>query len=218
MTMRGGGWLAGVGLALAFVLLLCRCTPGGQFDPTELMSTDIFSTKKQIQGQREPLFPEGVPGAQSGVPPDLVKGYQPPPEPAAATGEAQVKAAAAAEPAKQKPKPKAKPKAVARATVGDSHKKRETQSRSPATPQAASARTNWPASQPPSAQTNWPAPGQVQQGATPQAQTNWPAPPPVGEMRAGPPQVQTNWPPPPSTAQGQQAGQPGQAASPNPSQ
>ena len=68
------------GSALAVVLVLAACTAGGQFDPTEVVSGDIFNNKKRISGEREPVFPQGVPGAESGVPPDLVRGYQPPPE------------------------------------------------------------------------------------------------------------------------------------------
>ena len=54
------------GAALAVVLVLAACTAGGQFDPTEVVSGDIFNTKKKISGEREPLFPQGVPGAESG--------------------------------------------------------------------------------------------------------------------------------------------------------
>src|ERR1700683_3700397 len=98
--------LCGVGIVLG------SCTPGGQFDPTELLSNDVFDSKKKIQGERAPLFPNGVPGAETGVPPDLMKGYQPPAEQAAVeTPAAAAKPAAAAE--KPKPKPKPKP-AVAR--------------------------------------------------------------------------------------------------------
>ena len=75
--------LLGAASVVVLVLVLGACTPGGQFDPTEALSTDIFSTKKKLQGEREPLFPQGVPGTETGVPPDLVKGYQPPPEQAA---------------------------------------------------------------------------------------------------------------------------------------
>ena len=70
--------------ALAVVLALAGCTQGGQFDPTEVLAADPFGTKKKLQGEREPLFPSGVPGAETGVPHDLVKGYQPPPEQTAA--------------------------------------------------------------------------------------------------------------------------------------
>ena len=62
------------------VLILGACTPGGQFDPTILLQSDMFDTKKKLQGDREPVFPGGVPGTTTGVPPDLVKGYQPPPD------------------------------------------------------------------------------------------------------------------------------------------
>ena len=74
-------WAAAV---CALGIVLGSCTPGGQFDPTEMLSNDMFNTKKKIQGDREPLFPNGVPGAETGVPPDLMKGYQAPPEQAAA--------------------------------------------------------------------------------------------------------------------------------------
>ena len=45
-----------------------------------------------------PVFPEGVPGVAQGVPPELVKGYQPPPETPPPV--------VAAKPEKSKPKPK----------------------------------------------------------------------------------------------------------------
>lgn len=41
---------------------------------------DLFnlSDKKKLPGERKALFPEGVPGATQGIPPELVKGYKPP--------------------------------------------------------------------------------------------------------------------------------------------
>ena len=102
-------WLR-TGSALALVLVLGACTAGGQFDPTEMVSSDIFNNKKRISGEREPVFPQGVPGAETGVPPDLVRGYQPPPEaPALVDNGAQATAKAAAAAEKQKPK-KPRPK------------------------------------------------------------------------------------------------------------
>ncbi len=74
-------WL---GTMLALVSALAACTKGGQFDPTTLLDSDMFDSKKPLQGQREPVFPNGVPGAATGIPADLYKGYQPPPEQAAA--------------------------------------------------------------------------------------------------------------------------------------
>lgn len=184
--------------ALALTLILGGCTAGGQFDPTEVLSTDIFNNKKKLQGDREPLFPNGVPGVETGVPPDLIKGYQPPPDQAAnadaavpaqapgkpapaATGAQPAPATTAAHPApkpeaKAKPKPKKpKPKpAVARASPppAPGHDPVWDQ---PAAAVPGAGQPAWPS--PPqagSAQTNWPAPptGQAQQG-----QTIWPNPP-----------------------------------------
>src|SRR5215468_12421622 len=66
--------------AVVLALLIAGCTKGGQFDPTELFTSDVFDSKKKLKGERAPVFPEGVPGATTGVPEDLVKGYQAPPE------------------------------------------------------------------------------------------------------------------------------------------
>src|SRR5437868_8114318 len=81
--------------ALALGLAVAGCE---NFDPTDIFDSEIFSSKKKLPGERRPVFPEGTPGVPQGVPPDLIKGHQAPPEP---------------EPAKEveaKPKPKAKPK------------------------------------------------------------------------------------------------------------
>src|SRR5271165_895047 len=101
-----------LGAALAIVLALGACTKSGQFDPTEVFNSDVFDSKKKLSGQREPVFPEGVPGTTTGVPADLVKGYQPPPEPADADAAVPgpTPPAAAAEATKPKPKPKLTPK------------------------------------------------------------------------------------------------------------
>ncbi len=167
------------GSALALVFVLGGCTAGGQFDPTEVLDTDIFNTKKKLTGDREPLFPAGVPGAETGVPPDLVKGYQAPPERAADVGDAAANPAAPAP--KPKPKPKPKP-AVVRAPATAPHDAAWDQ-KPPASPPQANqpAQSAWPAP-PPTGQTNWPAPpaaGQAQQAAQP-PQTNWPNPPAPG--------------------------------------
>jgi hypothetical protein len=181
------------GSALAFVLvllpLLGACTKSGQFDPTEIFNSDAFDSKKKLSGQREPVFPGGVPGATTGVPADLVKGYQAPPDPAdadasqAPQGAAPKTAAATAE-AKPKPKPKPRPKvatapAQAPAQSGDPiWNQTPAQSRAPtrinvgAKPVApAPAQDQGASSQP-----NWPAPSQQMTPAQ-QVQTNWPAPP-----------------------------------------
>ncbi len=182
--------LVWVGSALALLLVLGGCTAGGQFDPTEVLSNDVFNTKKTVAGEREPLFPNGVPGAETGVPPDLVKGYQPPPEQAAAdNADTAVKPAAA--PAAPKPKPKPKPKpVVARAAPPPPH--------DPAWDQRAASPPNpgqspWPATSTQLAPTNWPAPPPTQSG-----QTNWPPPPPPGQAQQAAQPAQPNWPNPPA--------------------
>ena len=77
-----------------------------------LDSFELFDTKKKLAGERKPVFPEGVPGATSGIPAELVRGYREP-EHADVTDPARVAAeAAAAEAAKPKPRPAPAPAAA----------------------------------------------------------------------------------------------------------
>ncbi len=55
----------------AMSVALAGCS-SGSFDPTDMM--DWFDTKKKVPGERRPVFPEGVPGVEQGVPRDLYKG------------------------------------------------------------------------------------------------------------------------------------------------
>jgi hypothetical protein len=182
---------------MALLILIAGCTKGGQFDPTELFNSDMFDSKKKLKGERVPVFPEGVPGATTGVPADLVKGYQAPAEPtdpdAAVPGPAPPATAAEAAPAKPKPRPKPKlaaqkptaPPAAAsgtaptRITVAPSQK--------PATQQPDAS--VWPApassSQPQTSQSVWPAPPQTTSSQPAQSsQSVWPNPPaPAGSPR-----------------------------------
>lgn len=130
---------------------------------------EIFDTKKKLPGERKPVFPEGIPGVASGVPPELVKGYHEPE--GGAADPAKVAAEAAAEPA-AKPKPKAKqePKPAAQRTASkpkpqaqpDATAATPTRTAAPdpaqqSAPQPAAA--PWPAVQP---QAAWPgSPGAV---------------------------------------------------------
>ena len=43
---------------------------------------DVFdlNEKKKLPGERKELFPEGVPGVTQGIPPEYMKGNQPPPD------------------------------------------------------------------------------------------------------------------------------------------
>jgi hypothetical protein len=100
----------------ALCSVLAGCGGGGManFDPSDLL--DFMDTKKKLPGDRKPVFPEGVPGLEQGVPKDLYKGArqdqadQPPPVDAAA-------AAPAPEPAKGKKNAKSKGKPAATAAA-----------------------------------------------------------------------------------------------------
>src|SRR5579863_245812 len=96
MNMRCTRSLFRLGIVIALASAAAACTKGGQFDPTTLLDNDMFNSKKPVVGQREPVFPGGVPGATTGIPADLYKGYQPPPEQTADTGAAATPDAASA--------------------------------------------------------------------------------------------------------------------------
>src|SRR6266446_9441863 len=76
---------------------------------------EIFDSKKKLAGERKPVFPEGVPGVATGVPPELMKGYHEPEggglDPAKAAAEA------AAEPGAKPKKPKSEPKPAPQRTA-----------------------------------------------------------------------------------------------------
>jgi len=61
---------AAVLLALSSALTGCGSMTG--WDPSDLL--DFLDTKKKLPGDRKPVFPEGVPGLQQGVPQELYKG------------------------------------------------------------------------------------------------------------------------------------------------
>ena len=184
MPTRHNPWLVRFGAALAAVLVVAGCTPSGQFDPTELLNSETLSTKKKLQGDREPLFPQGVPGAESGVPQELVKGYQAPSEPAPAAADAAAKAADPQAKAEQKPKHKAKPKPKV-ATAPATARRDAAFDQAPAPAASGAARP----------QTAWPSPQAAQSG-----QTAWPNPPQTAPAQQSAQPAQSVWPNPPSTA------------------
>ena len=67
---------AAILIALSGALTGCGSMTG--WDPSDLL--DILDTKKKLPGDRKPVFPEGVPGLQQGVPKELYRGAaeQPP--------------------------------------------------------------------------------------------------------------------------------------------
>jgi hypothetical protein len=175
-------------LAVFAALLLAAPALSGctNFDPDKL---DVFglNEKKKLPGERKALFPEGVPCVAQGVPPEYLKGNQPPPEAVSAEttlppgskvnpGDQDASAApkpgpeaktAAVEPAETpKPKPKRRPKPVtaqqhapAQVTIQPAEQGQPQQS-------------PWPAQnqQPQQAQSPWPDANQTNSSA-------WPAPP-----------------------------------------
>lgn len=141
----------------AFATTLAGCA---DFDMDKL---DVFglNEKKKLPGERKELFPGGVPGVSQGIPPEYMKGNQPPPDTAqalptepgshAAAGEPKTSTAAVEPEPQPKPKPKRKPKPVV--------------SQAPAQP----------APQGTGQQQTAPWPQQTQQQPPQQAQAPWPA-------------------------------------------
>jgi hypothetical protein len=181
MLARRAHSLVRIGSALGLVLVLAGCTKGGQFDPTDMFNSDMFDSKKKLQGQREPLFPNGVPGAETGVPQDLVKGYQPPPEPATDNAQNADATAAPAAEAAAKPKPKPKPKLA----------------RAPAQPHDAAF--DQKASHPPTRISVGTAKPTVPPRSTESSQSVWPTPPPTAPAQQTAQPAQSIWPNPPAT-------------------
>src|SRR5262245_63548698 len=106
--------LTALGLSLGILVAGCE-----GFDPTSIMDSDFFNTKKRLQGERKPVFPEGTPGVTQGVPKELVKGYQPAEQaqeskPQESQPSAQAQSDEPEPKAEAKPKPKPKPKVVAK--------------------------------------------------------------------------------------------------------
>ena len=149
-------------------LILAGCETGGIADKLGEMGDAVVDMipgggKKKLPGDRKPVFPEGIPGVAQGVPPELVKGNEPPPE----TAQTQVPEPVKPEPAKQKPK-----------------KKKVLAQKPPPQPPAQQEPAAWPAppQQPqPQPAAQWPAPPPQQAPGD----TAWPAPPPM------PPAAQT---------------------------
>jgi hypothetical protein len=162
--------------ALSLGLTLAGC---GTFDPTDLFDFDFLNSKKKLPGERKPVFPEGTPGVPQGVPPELVKGYQPPEQPAP-----EQQAVVPPEPEKPKAKPKPKPKVVAKPAPQPSSTAATARPSTAASAQAGS--TQWPEPPPMQAEPQPQAQPRAQQGGGGWPGSNsqsggvqWPDPPPV---------------------------------------
>ena len=70
--MRRSQRLIAATVLISLCTLLAGCSGGfDNFDPTDLF--DWLNTKKPLPGTRQPVFPNGVPGVEEGVPKDLYK-------------------------------------------------------------------------------------------------------------------------------------------------
>ena len=71
--MRRSQRLIAATVLIALSGALGGCASGfGNWDPTDLL--DFLDTKKKLPGERKPVFPDGVPGLEQGVPKELYKG------------------------------------------------------------------------------------------------------------------------------------------------
>src|ERR1700712_5069862 len=73
-TIRRSQRLIAATVLIALCGALAGCSSTSGFDPTDLL--DFLDTKKRLPGERKPVFPEGVPGLEQGVPKDLYRGGQ----------------------------------------------------------------------------------------------------------------------------------------------
>ena len=145
--------LAAVVASTGPVLSACSSSSLDSLDPTEW-----FDSKKKLTGERKPVFPEGVPGVTSGVPPELVKGYQEP------EGGVSDPAKAAAEAAAETP---AKPKKPAPQRTASKPKQKPADSAAAQQRPAQSGTAPWPAQQQPAQPASAPWPSQQSQAAWP---------------------------------------------------
>ena len=95
--MRRPQRLIATAVLIALSGALAGCGSTGSFDPSDLL--DFLDTKKKLPGDRKPVFPEGVPGLEQGVPKDLYRGARQQDDPNA-------QAAAALLPPAEEPKSK----------------------------------------------------------------------------------------------------------------
>ena len=70
--MRRPQRLIAATIVIALSSALAGCGSMGSFDPSDLL--DFLDTKKKLPGERKPVFPDGVPGLEQGVPKDMYKG------------------------------------------------------------------------------------------------------------------------------------------------
>jgi hypothetical protein len=110
-TMRRLQRLIAASVLMALSGAVAGCSGSvSSWDPMDML--DFLDTKKKLQGERKPVFPDGVPGLEQGVPKSLYKGAQD-----ADQQNAQAAAVAAPPPQDQKPKRTAKSRSNQPATA-----------------------------------------------------------------------------------------------------
>lgn len=107
--MRRPQRLIAATILIALSSALAGCGSMGNFDPSDLL--DFLDTKKKLPGERKPVFPDGVPGLEQGVPKDLYKGAR---QQQIDDPNAQAVAVAPAAPPPQEPKSKGSAKSKGR--------------------------------------------------------------------------------------------------------
>ena len=118
--MRRSQRLIATAVLVALSGALAGCGGGGMgnFDPSDML--DFLDTKKKLPGERKPVFPEGVPGLEQGVPKDLYKGSrQQQIDQQNAAGRAAARAAAGGAASRRRRKSRGKQAAVRRAARAD---------------------------------------------------------------------------------------------------
>jgi hypothetical protein len=180
--MRRMQRLIAASVLVAFSGALAGCSSNvSSFDPMDWL--DWIDTKKKLQGERKPVFPEGVPGLEQGVPKSLYKGSQ-------QEADQNAQAAAPAAPPAQDTKPKrtAKSKTKQPATASTDAAAATEEDATPAAPPppkpkkiARQRTTAPPPDQPADAQPAAAQPAQPAQ-ATQQSAAPFPAPVPAGSF------------------------------------
>jgi len=187
--MRLSQRLIAAAVLIALSGALAGCGGGGisSWDPSDML--DWLDTKKKLEGDRKPVFPEGVPGLEQGVPRELYKGSA-----QEKLDQQNAQAAAAAAPPAEQPKAakkrkKDKPPAAASTadpnTPADANPSGEAAGDTAAAPPAPKPkkivrkRTTAP---PPDAQAGQPAAAPADQSAQQQSAAPFPAPMPSGSF------------------------------------
>jgi hypothetical protein len=130
--MRRAQRLIAAAVLIALSGDLAGCSGGlGNFDPSDLL--DWLDTKKKLPGDRKPVFPDGVPGLEQGVPKDLYKGAQQQQQDQQNANAATATAAAAPPPPAEEPKAKRGAKSKAKTNPNPPrHRRRPSRRRSSA--------------------------------------------------------------------------------------